>query len=250
MPRPGPSPGGENRQAPQYRQPTACPAAPTTRSHPRQRAVPSGVNTATCQVVGQGGRALPVVAARGDYNHIWLRGFNVVPRDPPRGRASCAYHRIAPANQTISGIQCPGANGGSVHSNTAIPLASPMTRRTRSALDLCVEDQTIKRRGGRFAAWRAGRLTSRRRVLVFKYPSTAAPAWSARASWHLDKHGVTRRTAPDPAPRPSVLTLEIDRYADRLGQRDQPSCWRIYCHNLFVVETGLMVQRNDLHSEP
>ena len=58
-----------------------------------------GQNTATGQVVGQSGCALPVVAARGDHHHIWLRGFNVVPRDPPRRRASGAEHRIAPSQR-------------------------------------------------------------------------------------------------------------------------------------------------------
>jgi hypothetical protein len=42
-PRPGPSPGGGDRRAPQYRQPTGCPAAPTTRSHPPQPAGPPEV---------------------------------------------------------------------------------------------------------------------------------------------------------------------------------------------------------------
>ena len=99
-----------------------CPDAPTTRLHPPQRPEPQGVNTATGQVVGQSGRTVPVVAARSNHHHTWLRSFNVVPRDPPRRRARGAPITGSPsANQTISGIQCPGANGG----------VGPLQHRTR-----------------------------------------------------------------------------------------------------------------------
>ena len=46
------------------------------RNDPNRR----GQNTAIGQVVGQNCRALPVVAARGDHHHIWLRGLVPVTR--------------------------------------------------------------------------------------------------------------------------------------------------------------------------